>query len=219
MDGYSDLPWQAQLVAVAGYFGYVVAYVGRRGGHQPIDTAAISLCFGSVCLFVLSLDSYVSSVCPKLPKQVLPIFGVTASIISGALWRAYFRHFAGVVISKLSKSDDDGHLSAWESIIQNQKVDYSQLIVALNDGRVLESYPLGDFNDWPNGPCVLGNDGSIGMYVTNIEEAGVSRETNAISNTDGMRITFIPASQVKEIDFKRSKKVEKKITFFRRFRR
>ena len=206
MESYIDLPWQTQLVGVSGYFGYVIAYSGRREGHQTFDTAAISLCFGSVCLFVLSTEAFFKGCWPNLPKQVVPILSVVASVFAGALWRAFLRHFTHDLLKKISRSDDDGLLSAWGTVIQNQTVSYTQLIVTLNDGRVLESYPLGDFSSWPNGPCTLGNDGSIAMYVTHIEENGAGRQTNGINDEDGMRITFIPVNQIKEVDFKRKKK-------------
>lgn len=44
------------------------------------------------------------------------------------------------------------------------------------------------------------------MYVTHIEENGTGRQTNGINDEDGMRITFIPVNQIKEVDFKRKKK-------------
>ena len=73
------------------------------------------------------------------------------------------------------------------------------------DGRVLESWPLEPFNNDPNGPCVLGADGSIGMYVTHITEVGEERrEVRKLRDDNGIRITYIPKDQIAEVDLRRS---------------
>jgi hypothetical protein len=203
MEEYLSLPWQTQLVVVAGYFGYIIAYSGRRSNHEAIDVAAITLCFGSVALFVLSLSDKIEAKIYILPAQTVAVLAIISSIAAGAVWRAFLRHWTHEVIRKISRSDEDGLQTAWESIIQKQDLRYTQLVVTLTNGRELESYPLANFNTWPNGPCVLGGDGGVGMYVTTIEENGQIRATNALKNEDGMRMTYIPPDQIQEIDFKR----------------
>ena len=206
-----NLPWQTQLVLVAGYFGYIIAYAGRRGNHDTIDVVALILCFGSSALLVLSTQSWFVKNYPAVPVQLVGAFAVLSSIFAGAIWRSFARQIIIKLIRLLSKSDDDGMKSAWDSITQMQGLAYSQLNVTLTDGRIFESYPLGDFNTWPNGPCIFGGDGAIGMYVTHIHENDKRRDVEKLNTDEGMRITFIPSEMIQEVDFRRNKKnLEKK---------
>ena len=212
-----NLPWQTQLVLVAGYFGYIVAYSGRRNSHESIDIFAIIMCFGSIALLVLSSQSWIKQIFPNIPIQLIGIFAILCSIVAAAVWRSFARNLTHQGIRILSRSDDDGMKTAWESITQIQGFAYSQLNVTLTDGRVFESYPLVKFNSWPNGPCIFGGDGAIGMYVTHIYENEQRREAIDLETADGMRMTFIASERIQEVDFTRQKKESgEKLTFFRR---
>ena len=50
MEELVALPWQVQIVIVGGYFGYIIAYTGRRSAHKTVDTISIILCFGGIAL-------------------------------------------------------------------------------------------------------------------------------------------------------------------------
>ncbi|WP_138469881.1 hypothetical protein [Poseidonocella sp. HB161398] len=208
-----ELPWQIQVVIVGGYFGYIVAYSGKRSAHKSVDTLGIILCFGGISLLTFnSLEELV----PKL--MIVGIFdfsylrgfiisggAISSSLLSAVFWRRLLSAQVGQAIRKLSKSDDDGLYFGWETLIQHPNLEYNQLNVTLKSGRIIESYPLSRFDNLPNGCCLLGGDGSIGMYVTHITELdGTRREAkNIICDTEGARITFIPANEVSEVDFRR----------------
>lgn len=207
------LPWQIQVVIVGGYFAYTVAYSGKRSAHKPIDTLAIILCFGGISLLTFnSLEDLIpaSPMIWATDLSYLRGFVVAAGAILGALfsaliWRRFLGNRVGNALRKLSKSDDDGLFYGWETLIQQPNLAYNQINVTLKDRRILESYPLSRFDEYPNGNCVLGGDGSVAMYVTHIEDTdGSRRPTNNLNcEIEGARITYIPADQITEVDFRR----------------
>lgn len=209
-----ELPWQAQIVIVGGYLGYVIAYAGKRAGHKNIDTFSIILCFGGISILTFEIiDHSLPELFPKFNIPYIRNVGLVlaalgTSTVCAILWRRLLQDYLQKRIRSLSKSENDDLYSAWDTIIQTKDLDYFQLNITLESGRVLESYPLGAFNDLPNGPCILGGDGSVGMYVTHIEDPNSERRAanNIDCEDEGARLTFIPASQIAEIDFRRKPK-------------
>jgi len=207
------LPWQIQVVIVGGYFAYVIAYAGKRSAHKSVDTLAIILCFGGVALLAFrSIDGLLPAKLVKLQIDLAPFRwfvvaggAIFASLASAVVWRRFLGERVQNILRKASKSEDDGLYYGWETLIQHPNLDYNQLNVSLKDGRVYESYPLSMFDKYPNGPCVLGGDGSIAMYVTHIEgpDKGRREVNNLTCETEGARITYIPADQIAEVDFRR----------------
>ena len=206
MDQLVNLPWQTQVVIIGGYVGYIIAYTGRRASHSAIDIAAISLCFGGVGL--LALHFALRDIPPTKPSRELiaGVFAVVTPVIAGVIWRAKLRQVSEVLVRKISGSEEDGLSTAWDTLIQEHGLTYSQINIRLKDGRELESYQMAPFNDLPGGPCALGGDGSIALYVTHITEGGERREARNMIDDDGARITYIPADQIAEVDFRRAKK-------------
>lgn len=202
-----SLSWQTQVVLIGGYLAYVVAYSGRRSLHKTIDSLFIMLSFGGIALIALNgLSEYIEAEKP-FGKQALGVFSVFLTLVCAVLWRRKVHSWANNALSWLSGSEEDGYQTAWETVVQTQSLKYSQINVALKDGRTLESYMLGDLNDLPNGPCVLGGDGSIALYVTHITDVdGKRREAKNLVDDDGARITVVPANEIVEIDFRRRRK-------------
>ncbi|WP_147238888.1 hypothetical protein [Rhodosalinus halophilus] len=205
-----ELSWRTQVVIIGGYLAYVIAYSGRRSGHSATDTIGIILCFGGLGLLSIGIAERVNEICGTAFTQSAPFVGTLAVVVpiaSALLWRSFLNDFVANSIRIVTGTNEDGLPTAWTTIIQRQGLQYAQLVVTLRDGKVYESYPLGDFNDLPNGPCVLGSDGSIGMYVTYItEKDGTGRRIDTISDVDGYRITFIPFSEISEVDLRRKKR-------------
>jgi hypothetical protein len=209
MESLLELSWQSQVVVVGGYFSYALAYAGRRAAHKAMDTLAITLCFGGVGLYSMHLASAIVSRCQTaISESVLPlllsIIGILMPLLVAVCWRGFMREWMVAFSRRLSGSIEDGLGTAWSSIIQHEKAPYSQLIVTLKDGTMYESSPLHKFEKMPNGPCVLGEDGAVGMYVTDITTYwGATRSTQELIGEGGIRMTYIPASQIKEIDIRR----------------
>ncbi|WP_149756865.1 DUF6338 family protein [Roseivivax sediminis] len=197
-----SLSWQTQAVLIGGYLAYVIAYSGRRMNHRAFDAFAIVLVFGGFSLISLSiLDSALGD--NHWKHQISGVVSVVFPCLIAIAWRRFLKDWVSDKINLLAGAQEDGLPTAWDTVIQTQDVAYCQLIVSLKDGRSLESFPLGDYNDLPNGPCVLGSDGSVAMYVTHIFEKNESRPATEITNDLGSRLTYIPADQIAEVDFRR----------------
>lgn len=200
-----QLPWQIQIVIVSGYLSYRVAYAGRSSAHRATDIVAIILCFGGVALAAFEV----------IHRQIDGIQGqaiasaaaIIASLLSAAIWRRFVSGWANYAIKAISRSQEDGYATAWDTIVQKERLLYSQLNLTLTNGDIYESYPLGRFNKWSNGPCVLGGDGSVAMYVTHITPAGgTRREVNLLETEEGKRITYVPSGSIREIDLRRERR-------------
>ena len=198
-----QLPWQIQIVIVSGYLGYRVAYAGRTSAHNTTDVFAIVLCFGGVAL--LSFKVIISFGEGVWYQTVGSVSAVGFALITAAIWRRFVRDWCASAVRWLSHSQDDGHSTAWETIIQQQGLTYSQINVRLTSGEIYESYPLGQFNNEPNGPCVFGGDGSVGLFVTHITDLNDERRvTELLKTEEGLRMTYIPVGSIIEVDFRRS---------------
>ncbi|MAZ32859.1 MAG: hypothetical protein CMO06_06905 [Thalassospira sp.] len=200
-----ELSWQTQIVIVSGYLSYVLAYSGMRSEHKTIDSVSIVLCFGGLGLLIIHTIDPLIGEDFRFENVVLGISGVVVPIIFAVLWRKLFRENFGKFWRWTGVSEEDGLPTAWNTLIQKRGLLYTQINVTTKDGRVLESWPLEPFNNDPNGPCVLGADGSIGMYVTHITEVGEERrEVRKLRDDNGIRITYIPKDQIAEVDLRRS---------------
>lgn len=217
MNDLIELGWRSQVLFIGGYLAYAIAYSGRRDHHRPTDTIGILLCFGGVGLLSIGLIEqffFPNDIGPKTPDEThtpnnyaLGVASVATSLLAAIIWRGFLNDWVLWLLSHFSKSDEDGLPTAWATIIQKQGLQYAQLVVTLRSGTTYESYPLGEFNSLPNGPCVLGSDGAIGMYVTAITEVeGVARKVANLADDDGHRITYIPASEISEVDLRRMKR-------------
>lgn len=202
-----ELGWQMSATFVAAYLAYVVAYTGRRKHHKSIDSTFIILTFALIALSIVEiLDS-------KVPAGngfrvgIISACAVSGTVFSAVLWHAKVHGLVQGWLSKIKADQDDGFPTAWETIISEPGLAYSQVYVTLKDGRKLESYQMEPFNKLPNGPCILGLDGSIAMYVNAIKEPeSERRDIETITDDDGHRITYIPADQIAEVDLRRVEK-------------
>lgn len=206
-----ELSWQTQVVIVGGYLSYVLAYAGMRSDHKAIDSVCIILCFGGVGLVAIqTLEQLVAETC-VFRDTIVGVGAVVIPLLVAVAWRKFLRdkwlsfwRWAGV-------SDEDGLATAWNTIIQKRGLVYTQINVTKKDGTELECWPLEPFNNDPNGPCVLGADGSIGLYVTHITRNGQDRrEVNKLRDDNGVRITYIPKDEIAEVDLRRSYKPKNK---------
>lgn len=202
-----ELSWQTQVILVGGYLAYIIAYSGRRENHKTFDTLLILLCFGGVGLLVFGVTDSAISSSFSFKEEISGFLAIVCCILAGTLWRACLRELASKTVNKLSGSNDDGLFSAWETLTQTPALLYSQINVQTKSGNTLECYFMGDLNNLPNGPCILGGDGSIAMYVTHITDSeGHRRPANNLQDEDGARITYIPNSEIVEVDIRRKPK-------------
>lgn len=206
-----NLSWVTQLLLIAGFVGYQFSYSGRVSLHSNFDKIFIILLFGGIGLVVISLQEQLLAALPeqfrsKLTEyedQLTAIFAVFATMVSAIVWRRWVENWYQKLASKLSGGNTDNHPNAFQTVVHSRNYGVSQVVVTLTNGEVYESYPLGKFENYPCGPCVFGSDGSISLYVTGITDRyGRFRKVTTLSDDDGHRITYVPVSQIAEIDLR-----------------
>jgi hypothetical protein len=205
---FFNLPWEIHLALGSGYAAYMLAYFGIRDHHKAIDTTFRAIAFGFCATIVLLI----------VPEHFvwLRIFSaIAAALAAGLLWRYWFSDFLYKILRKSNFSWSDETPSAWSKITQhNSKVYFSQIKIELNDGSFLFCNDTKLFNDAPHGPCILGPNGDIALYVTHKSDA--ASEINFVDNVRdenyGDEITYISADKIKKISFRliREKNVPKK---------
>ena len=131
------------------------------------------------------------------------MFGVISAIVCAAIWRRWLDGFTFQLLRRTGVSSADRHLSAWQTILTRGAKNPTQLIVKTTGGTLLMCEKLSEFSTAPMGPCVLGTDGSVALYVTHRrapeqgwEECLPFEEAHA---DWGYEMTYIPSAEVAEI--------------------
>jgi hypothetical protein len=192
-----NLPWEAQIALASGYAAYMLAYAGLRHSHRAIDTALIALVFSLIASATLALGKSLTLANPVL----LGALAFCMSTLSGLLWRKWGRDFvsASLRLFDISWSNDDP--SAFVTLTGSTHFYVTQVAVLLDDGTWLRCDHAEQFIDAPFGPCQLGPNGDIALYLTH-EEApdGQAKPLSTVRNAAyGDRITYIPASRIQRI--------------------
>jgi hypothetical protein len=111
------------------------------------------------------------------------------------------------MLRRLKLVDHDGFHSAWASALGRKLQPPRQLVVRLKSGKRLMCADLADFADAPLGPCLLGPDGSVGLYVTDVMETADGtwdeRKPRCGDEAYGWSMTFVAASEISEIEIMR----------------
>jgi hypothetical protein len=196
-----NLPFPTLVALASGYLAYRIAYAGRDQQHQTIDTVFISLAFAAVASATLlpfgKVDGW------KL--AFAPISAIALSCVAAIAWRALIEPGMLHVARSLGFPTVDRHESAWESLLARlTKMHPTQLLVVCNDGTQYLSEKLADFKNAAFGPCLLGQDGSVLVYATDIKLPGSNEweslaEENKAGDDWGPQLRYLPASRVSEI--------------------
>lgn len=136
---------------------------------------------------------------------ILAFFGAA---FVGGLWRKIGRPIYSFALRKsgLSFSNDDP--SALATLFADTKHDVGQIAVRLDDGRWLRCDDTRPFASCPFGPCVIGPEGDVALYLTHVDESdGTSRpQTTVLDQKYGDRIVYVPASRITEITMRHIKR-------------
>lgn len=188
------LPLDTLAILVAGYLGYRLAYTGKDSKHSTIDTVFLSLVYALIAKAVLSLPLPV----PELPKVAIAII---VALVTAALWRRWGEHWVFRLLRWAGISTSDRHVTAWDSLRMKSGFEPRTLMLRLRDGRRLMCGDLGRFLGFEAGPCLLGSDGSVALFVTDQSDAGSSDwQAREISAEEfGTEMTYVPADQIAEI--------------------
>jgi hypothetical protein len=190
-----SLSWQIQVALGSGYAAYLTAYRGNRAHHTAVDATFMAIAFGLV-----------ATACLYLFRRADPIIaGVMAFIITligAGLWKRRLSPLWHKWLRDAHVSLGDDTSTAWVSMICAENHLVTQIAVLTSDDRWLRCDDASAFAGAPHGPCVLGTNGDIVMYLTHVKENGVERKVTAYDEDYGYRATYIPASHVRQVNIR-----------------
>jgi hypothetical protein len=198
-----NLPWATLLTLACGYAGYYVANVGIREHHKAIDVTFSTLVFGFFSAFLYTALRRHGSIDILIASAASFSF----AIILGGLWSRFGRAALKACLRKSRTSYSDDLPSAWVALFEASTT-ATQLSVKLKDGSWIKCENLDHFAGFPNGPCVLGGKGDLLMYVTHFQGKDADEFEacpDTINDYYGAEITYIPASEIVRLDFRRAK--------------
>lgn len=197
-----SLPAQIQIAAASGYAAYMTASIGIRAHHTTTQTAFTAAAYGLIATAVLA----------SAPDETNPIaVGVLAfvlTVFAGMFWRKIGCRVWFGLLSFLGVSRADDTPSAWMALHERADSYLTQIAIELDDGTWLYCDDTTKFAKAPQGPCVLGANGDIGMYLTHQKRQGAER-TAVLTTRDarwGDRLTWIPASRIRRVSLRQRPK-------------
>lgn len=210
LENLLQLPYQTLAILVAGYLSYRLAYTGRDTTHRTLDSLAIALVFAFVAqaasagFLILYHWKYPVPSSGELPLWVgygASVGGIFVALLSAGVWRRVSVSAVPELLRSAGISSADRNTAAWETVINREDSGPSQITVVKKDGTTLQCERLDDFKKAPFGPMILGQDGSIAMYVTDYRAADTDEwEKVDPSHGDwGPEITIIPAGEISEV--------------------
>ena len=210
LENLLQLPYQTLAILVAGYLSYRLAYTGRDTTHRTLDTLAIALVFAFVAqaasagLLILYNWKYPVPSGGELPLWAgygASVGGIIVALLAAGVWRRVSMSAVPEILRSAGISSADRNTAAWETVINREDSGPSQITVVKKDGTALQCERLDDFKKSPFGPMILGQDGSIAMYVTDYR-ASDSNEWEKVDPSHGdwgPEITIIPAGESSEV--------------------
>jgi len=211
MNELLKLPFEIQIVLVAGYLGYKLTTATKKVEHKTEDFILQVLVFGTLGrAFSYAVAKIATILGFSAPTTVVDtdyrsvvIIGALAimgSVVFALLWRCYLEKAMKDVMSYLNIYHDDHETSAFRSVT-SAKTRWSFIQVHLTNGTILESWlKLPEQAGVPTRPVILNDDG-IALYVTTIHpKDGESRDCEQVTTTGENVITYVPRSEIKQID-------------------
>ena len=197
MTNWIALPVLTQIVLASGYLAYRVGYQGVGTHQRPIEIIFGALAFSLVASGVLALLGS----CTSWHMIVKGLIAAGITLAAGVSWRKWGGEWFLALMRKWDISWGNDRPSALGAIMQNNKFPVSQIAVELDDGTWLRCDDASKFSDAPFGPCLLGPDGSVGLYLTHEDiPGGESRELKTTIDAHyGHRITYISANKIRRL--------------------
>jgi hypothetical protein len=190
-----SLSWQIQVTLASGYAAYIIAFTGIRDHHRALDTTFGALVFGLIASAVLALST----------AYLGPIFAgalaLTSACAVGLLWRRWGRKALIGALRKMKVTQSDSAPSSWATLTSDTQHYVSQIAVLLDDGTWLRCDDTTPFADAPFGPCCLGPNGDLALYLTHTEssDGAVTVLTTVRDDYYGDRVTYVPAARIRQV--------------------
>lgn len=210
MQDLLNLPWEIHVVLASGYLGYTFGFCGRREHHSGADTLMLTLVFGLISYLAFMTAEAVLDLLPlgEVVNTILQaLFALVTGACAGLIWQRGGWNKMFNLLRDKGLSIEDGSPTAWRSILDREdEAGKTQLFVELTNGKTYGCDELGRFEGLPYGPCLLGPDGSVAMYVNSITRA--NGETIESAQEDihdaqwGNLFTYFPASQIANIEMR-----------------
>lgn len=190
-----DLPLATISVLAAGYVGYRVAYIGRGRSLQAVDVVFLTLAFA----LVAKVSQYWTL--PLVGEVGAALAGMAASIAVAFVWRVIGEKFWNVAQRLAGLSVYDRHETAWDTIRHRSDFGPGTIVVAMKNGWRYMSADAARFNVLQDGPYILGDDGSVAMFVTARSQAGSDDwdDLDPYFQDRGTELTYFPASEIAAI--------------------
>lgn len=211
MNELLKLPYEIQILLVAGYLGYKLTTATKKVEHKTEDFVLQVLVFGTlgrvfsyfVARIALALGYWAPTAVVDTDYTsiaLISILAIVGSIGCAVMWRKYLEKCVKALMSRFKIYHDDHETSAFRSIL-SADTRWSFVQVHLTGGKILESWlKLPEQAGIPTRPVILNDDG-IALYVTAIHYAeGESRDCDQVTGTGENVITYIPRSEIKQID-------------------
>ncbi len=203
--GIINQPIDVLVVLAAGYIGYKVAYTGKNKQHKPVDVVFISLAFGLVAQIVYGPVSVTMPAVMSIgAKQIAAVIAVFVALVVASLWRKFLEGWVKTLLRASDVSFSDGCLTVLDTIRVSTKHRLSQLTVRMIDGSAVMCDYLYLFEDKPFGPCQIGEDGSVALYVNCFRRNNLEdwQDIDPVNEIYGSSMTYIPANQIKDIELR-----------------
>lgn len=186
------------LATVAfGFLGYRIAYAERVASDDMPNIVFLSACFALVA--GLLVDFFKSIHFTDAETLLFAFFG---TIGIAALWRIVGIRLYARAWRAAGASHHDGQETALDSVRLDAGFSPTQIKVSLIDGSALFCDNLHKFKDEGFGPCKIGSDGSVSLYVTHYysKTEGEWRETDHVQGEFGSLSTYVPSDQIRLIE-------------------
>ncbi|WP_127520611.1 hypothetical protein [Mesorhizobium sp. Z1-4] len=195
MQNLLALPYELQIVLVAGYLGYKVSSGGRDKSYRAEDVLLQILTFG---LIARSASLIIAPDLENIAAAAAISIGISVS--TGAFWRGVIAQYAVRTVQFLRIYRDDHEPTAWASLT-SARAKWTFIQVHVRDGRVLESvFATIPSQGRPSREITLNEDGVV-LYVTAIYSAAGERTPQVIKGNDNdFIVTFIPRSEIQQIE-------------------
>lgn len=201
-----NLPIESLMVIAAGYLSYRIAYTGRDQNHKSADILLISTAFAAIVklALIVVLSPYTLNDTAAFAQLITGLLGsVTLTLICASIWRAKLGPWIREQLNYAGISIHDGFKTAWQTLIADDGRKLSHMTVYLTNGDAYFCDQMSRFHDLRTKSCILGEDGSVALYITHFRANGKDDWVDVASDNavgPATTMTFIPASQIKMID-------------------